>query len=49
MFVESSNLVVAYRGLYVRPMDSVVVNPENLLIIFDPINRININNHHPPL
>ena len=41
MFVESSNLVVASIGLYVRPMDSIV-NPENLLVIFDPINIINI-------
>jgi len=42
--MRSTNFVVASRDLFVRFRNSFV-NCRDLLIIFDPTNRININNH----
>jgi hypothetical protein len=38
----SRDLVAAFRGLFVRCRD-FFINLRNLLVIFDPSNRININ------
>jgi hypothetical protein len=42
--VRSRDLVVASRDLFVSSRDSFI-NPRDLLVIFDPTNGININNH----
>jgi hypothetical protein len=43
IFVRSRDLVAAFKDRFVSDRD-FFVNPEDLLIIFDPTNGININN-----